>query len=49
LSRRPGKRLTVDNEFLHAHLYELLHAAESSARQATRQQIAWMLQSLKRG
>ena len=45
LSRRKGKALTIDNEFLHVHLYELLHAAASSARETTRQQIAWTLQA----
>jgi glycosyltransferase involved in cell wall biosynthesis len=40
LSRRPGKPPAVDNEFLHAHLYDLLQAAAISQRLATRQQIA---------
>jgi glycosyltransferase involved in cell wall biosynthesis len=48
LSRRSGKPLIVDNEFLHAHLYELLQAAAYSQRLATRQQIAAAVASLQR-
>jgi glycosyltransferase involved in cell wall biosynthesis len=39
LSRRPGKPLVVDHEFLLAHLYELMHAATISSRVAARQEI----------
>ena len=40
LRRRPAKPLVIDNEFLHTHLYELLHAAMLSDRIARRQEIA---------
>ena len=48
LSRRPGKPLIVDNEFLHAHLYELLQAAAHSQQLATRQQIAAAVAAFKK-
>jgi glycosyltransferase involved in cell wall biosynthesis len=40
LRRRPPKPLTVDNAFLHAHLYELLQAAMLNSRLITRQLVA---------
>jgi glycosyltransferase involved in cell wall biosynthesis len=40
LRRRQGKEPTVDNEFLHAHLYELMQAAMLAARRATSREIA---------
>jgi glycosyltransferase involved in cell wall biosynthesis len=45
LSRRLGKALVVDNEFLHAHLYDLMQAAMQSVRVATRQGIAAALEA----
>lgn len=40
LRRRPAKPLTLDREFLQAHLYELLQAAAISSFAATQRQIA---------
>jgi glycosyltransferase involved in cell wall biosynthesis len=48
LSHRPGKPLTVDQEFLAAHLYELMEAAMLSQRLTIRLEIAAALESLQK-
>jgi glycosyltransferase involved in cell wall biosynthesis len=40
LRQREPKPLTIDNDFLHAHLYELLHAATLNSRSFTRNLVA---------
>ena len=47
LSRRPGREMVVDHEFLQAHLYDLLQAAVISGQIATRQEIAAALAAPK--